>query len=188
MKVTVEKPEVITLLYKQEKTDHDYGTCLWARFYLDLKNYTLAVESDCGNFTYGWVPTPNSETFLQLLARMGEDYLLSKISNKSVIDGDATAEEMQELVKEFSECEHIYLSNWDMEQIADACYHHSDERDLVEAELDTVVSFDLRKALESDTYYLYSAVAKDYPAGAKKIVEVFANYIKPVLKTLEVTP
>ena len=62
-KVVVEKPQIISLLYKQEDTDKDYGSCLWARFYLDLKNYTMSIESDCGNYTYGWTPTPESESF-----------------------------------------------------------------------------------------------------------------------------
>ena len=87
MKVTIEKPEIITLLFKQEKSDEDYGSCLWARFYIDIKNYTLSIESDCGNYVYGWVPTPNSESFLHLLSRLNEDYLLSKISDATVIDG-----------------------------------------------------------------------------------------------------
>lgn len=67
MTVTIEKPEIITLLYHQEKADEDYGSCLWARFYLDTKNYTMSIESDCGKYSYGWYPTPDSESFLHLL-------------------------------------------------------------------------------------------------------------------------
>ena len=186
MKVTVEKPSVITLLYQQEKTDADYGSCLWARFYIDTKNYTLSIESDCGNYVHGWLPTPDSESFIQLLARMDQGYLLYKISNESVIDGDATAAAVLELVKEYAECECIDLDKWDLEQISDACHHHNDERDLVAAVLDAVISTPLRKALETDTYDLYSAVVKDYPTNAKKITEVFADCIRPVVKTLEV--
>jgi len=185
MKVTVEKPEVITLLFKQEKSDPDYGSCLWARFYIDTKNYTLSIESDCGNYVYGWTPTPNSESFLHLLARMDMDYLLRKISSESVIDGKATAAEILELVKETAVTELVALDEWDLQQISDACYHHNDERDLVDAVLDAVIPTAVRKALERDSYNLYGAVVKDFPAGAKKIAEVFRNCIRPTIKKLE---
>ena len=186
MTITIEKPEVITLLYKQEKGDEDYGSCLWARFYLDTKNYTLSIESDCGNYLYGWTPTPDSESFLHLLARMDSDYLLYKISNESVIDSDATAAGMLELIKEVADTECVELDEWDLQQIEDACYHHGDERDLVDAVLDAVIPTEVRKALDRDTYSLYSSVRKDYPAGAKKIAEIFKNCIRPVIKQIEV--
>ncbi|MBQ8360009.1 MAG: hypothetical protein IJX37_08945 [Oscillospiraceae bacterium] len=185
MTVTVEKPKIITLLYRQEKSDPDYGSCLWARFYLDTQNYTMSIESDCGNYSYGWVPTPDSESFLHLLARMDTDYLLRKISSESVIDGEATAAEMLELIKETAASELVNLDEWDLQQISDACYHHNDERDLVDAVLDAVIPTAVRKALECDSYSLYEAVVKDFPAGAKKIVEVFKICIVPAIKKLE---
>ena len=88
MTITVEKPEIITLMYRQEKTDADYGSCLWARFQFDLKNYTLHIEGDCGNYTHGWVPTPEHESFLHLCGRFDYEYLLYKMSNKTVIDSE----------------------------------------------------------------------------------------------------
>lgn len=184
MKVTVEKPKIITLLYKQEKTDEDYGSCLWARFYLDLENYTMSIESDCGNYTHGWVPTPKTESFLQLLARMGADYLLGKISRETVIDRDATAANFKDFIQECAEGELIELSEDELEGIHDACYHHDNVRDLVDNVLDEVISSELRKALEYDSYFLWSHVTMDYPAGAKKIVEVFQNCIRPKIKEL----
>ena len=184
MNVAIEKPEILSLLYTQEKADPDYGSCLWARFYLDLNNYTMAIESDCGNYTYGWVRTPKSESFLQLLARMDPDYLLDKISRQTVIDGDATAAEFKEFIQECAEGECIELSESEWERIHDACYHHDTVRDVVEAVLDEITSTELRKALEYDSYYLWSNVVMDYPAGAKKIAEVFGNCIKPKIKEI----
>lgn len=184
MTVAIEKPEIISLLYTQEKSDPDYGSCLWARFYLDLNNYTMTIESDCGNYIYGWVRTPNSESFLQLLARMGPDYLLDKISSETVIDGDATAEQFKEFIKECAEAECIELSECEWERIHDACYHHDTVRDVVEAVMDEITSTELHKALEYDSYYLWSNVVMDYPASAKKIAEVFGNCIKPKIKEI----
>lgn len=146
----------------------------------------MTIESDCGNYVHGWMPTPNSESFLHLLSRMDQRYLLYKISNETVIDGESTAGAILELVKDCAEGECIELSDWDLEQITDACHHHSDERDLVEAVLDAIIYTSLRRELQADTYSLYSSVVKDYPTNAKKIVEVFYNCIRPVLKALEV--
>lgn len=184
MNVAIEKPEILSLLFTQEKSDPDYGSCLWARFYLDLNNYTMAIESDCGNYTYGWVRTPKSESFLQLLARMDTDYLLGKISRETVIDGDATADALLEFIKECAEGECIDLNEEDLESIRDACYHHDNVRDLVDNVLDEVISTELRKSLEYDTDYIYGCVVMDYPASAKKIAEVFGNCIKPKIKEI----
>lgn len=184
MNVAIERPEIISLLYTQEKSDPDYGSCLWARFYLDLRNYTMAIESDCGNYTYGWPPTPKTESFLQLLARMGTDYLLSKISSETVINGDLTADGILDFIKDCAEGECIDLNEEDLESIRDACYHHDNVRDLVDNVLDEVISTELRKSLEYDTDYIYGCVVMDYPAQAIKIAEVFGNCIKPKIKEI----
>ena len=184
MKITIEKPEVLVLKYQQEKTDEDYGSCLWARFYLDLKNYTMSIESDCGNYVHGWVPTPDHESFLKLLARMDGDYLLYKISNQTVIDGDETWKEVEEMVKDIAEGELEDVEDFAWEEIKDACYHHNDERELVEAVLDASIPSAVYKALERETYELYGCVVKDYPANAKKIVSVFISCIKPKIKEI----
>lgn len=36
-KVTEINPKIITLEFRQERGDPDYGSCLWARFYLETK-------------------------------------------------------------------------------------------------------------------------------------------------------
>lgn len=186
MMVAIEQPQILSLLYRQEKGDPDYGSCMWARFYLDLNNYTMAIESDCGNYTYGWVPTPKSESFLQLLARMDGDYLLGKISSQTIIDGDETAKNVVDMVKEIAEGVLEELDESDCNGIKDACYHHNDERDLVDGVIDaaSALTTPVYKALERDTYELYGCVVKDYPANAKKIAEVFVSCIKPKIKEI----
>ena len=54
MNIAVEKPEIITISYRQERGDKDYGSCLWARFNFDLKHYSMTIESDCGNYCARW--------------------------------------------------------------------------------------------------------------------------------------
>lgn len=184
MKVTIEQPDILVLRYQQEKTDEDYGSCMWARFYLDLKNYTMSIESDCGNYVHGWAPTPDHESFLKLLSRMDGDYLLYKISNQTVIDGDVTAKNVVAMVKDIAEGELEEVDAFTLEEIKDACYHHHDERDLVTAVLDAALASAVYKELERNTYELYGCVVKDYPTNAKKIVSVFVSCIRPKIKEI----
>ena len=185
MTVTIEKPEIITLLYRQEKTDKDYGSCLWARFYFDLKNYTLQIESDCGNYIYGWVPTPDTESFMKLCARFDYEYLLYKLSNETVIDSESTWKAIKELVDEIIEYELMDdLDEYDLERIEAACYHCYDERDVADAIMAALDDTKLRDKYETE--YIWSAIEKDYPANAKKICSVFTNCIQPFIKTMEV--
>ena len=183
MKVIIEQPQIVSVIYRQEKTDSDYGSCLWARFYLDLKNYTLSIESDCGNYMYGWTPTPNSETFLQLLARMNKDYLLGKIASESVVDGDATWECVEAMLQDAAswEGEDLDYSTW--EDVKAACYHRHDDREIVDALKYALEPTDLFKKLDYDQ--TYGSIVHDYPANAKKIVEVFDAYIRPKIRMLE---
>ena len=184
MTVTIERPEIVTLLYKQEKTDEDYGSCLWARFYFDLKNYTLQIESDCGNYIHGWFPTPEHESFLKLCARFDYDYLLYKISNKTIIDSESTWKAVKELVDEITEFELFEtIDEYYLEQLEAACYHHNDERDCFDAICSVLDDTDLRDKYETE--YIWSAIEKDYPANAKKIISVFINCIQPFIKTME---
>lgn len=182
MKVTIEQPRIITLLYKQEKGDPDYGSCMWARFYLDQDNYTMSIKSDCGNYNYGWVLTPKSESFLQLLARMGKDYLLGKISSESVVDGNATWEAVEAMIADAAswEGEELDLRMW--KDIKAACYEGNDARDIVEALENALLPTDLYGKL--DFVQTYGSIVYDYPASAKKIVEVFDTCIRPKIREL----
>lgn len=182
MKVSIEQPCEVQLTYKQEKGDPDYGSCMWARFYLDLKNYTMYIESDCGNYFYGWVPTPKSESFLQLLARMDKDYLLGKISSTSVVDGDATLEAVKAMIFDVADPE---LEDKDLDllpwaEIKAACYNNDDHQ----------IVGRLEEVLENTNWgelewaHKYGCIVHDYPASAKKIVEVFDTCIRPSIKIL----
>lgn len=41
--VKVVNPDITVLEYNQEKTDKDYGSCLWAKFYFDTTNCKLLI-------------------------------------------------------------------------------------------------------------------------------------------------
>lgn len=179
MKVTIEKPQIITLVYKQERSDADYGSCQWARFYFDTQNYTMSIESDCGNYSYGWVPTPNTESFLELLCRMNHDYLLRKLAERTVVDGDATWAELRERLEDLE----VQPDADVLQDLKDACYHKRSDRDVYDAIAEAVRYTPLEK--EIGGYDIYECICMDYDNSAKKIVSVFLSAIVPVLKEME---
>lgn len=183
-KVWHEMPEIVTIAFRQEKTDKDYGSCMWARFNFDTKNYSLSIESDCGSYHYGWTPTPLSETFLQLCSRFDYEYLLYKISDMTVVDGAATWKAIKELVQDII-CDFDLdgcFDEDDLEELEGACYHNRDERDAFDC-ISSVLD-DTRLYDKYETMYIWDAIQKDYPVNAKKIVEVFRDYIQPELRRL----
>lgn len=179
--IFVEKPEIITIQFRQNREDKDYGSCLWARFNFNLKHYTLSIESDCGSYSHGWVPTPDSEAFLQLCARFNWEYLLGKISNRSVIDGEATFQKVKELMEQLDEDILADLSEMDMEEIEGSCKGYCEE---------TAVYMAICSALEYagfseyDSYEVACCIEKDYPSGAKKIAQIYRDHIQPVVRKL----
>lgn len=176
--VKVTEPKIITFEYRQEKCDDDYGTCLWARFNLDLINYTMFVESDCGTYGYGWCPTPDSEPFLKLCARFSKGYLIEKLSSRTVVDNDVTWEQLQKLIKE---CEYAAdKEDWDMEELKDACYSSMDEMYIHNA-IEKNLKYTSLENIVKD-WDIWNCIDKDYPINAKKIEQVYFTHIVPAIK------
>jgi hypothetical protein len=180
MSVTLEKTQMISLFYRPKPDDPNRGSCEWARFYFDLKNYVLSIESDCGNYSYGWYPTPNTESFLKLCSRFDEDYLLCKISEESVVDSEATWELIKELINEIVECrclDEIPLD--DMEDIENACHCRSPQ-EAYKSICFVMEGTVLENKVES--YDIWDRICCTYPINAKKIAEVFVQEIKPYIR------
>lgn len=183
--VNVLIPKIITFEFHQEKTDKDYGSCMWARFNLDLTNYSMSIESDCGNYAYCWLPTPQTESFLKLCSRFDRGYLLDKLSEKSVVDGERTWKNLEEIIKDITEVL-TEEQDEDIEEIKDACYSGYDERYVHDA-IESAIRY-TRLENKIEDYDIWESITKDYPAGAKKIVDVYMTYIVPAIKkTLEET-
>lgn len=187
MYIVIEKPEIMTISFRQTKDDKDYGSCLWARFNFDLEHYSLNIESDCGNFSYGWVPTPNGETFLHLCARFNWEYLLRKISCQTVIDGEATFQKVKELMEQLDEDAFAAIDETTMEEIESACSGQPDETAAYMAICDILGENGFS---EFDVYDAACCVEKDYPHGAKTIAGIYRDYIQPEVRKLakEETP
>lgn len=97
-KTRFKQPNIITIEYRQEQGDPDYGSCLWANFNFDLERYDLTIMSDCGNYAYSWVATPNSESFMHLMSRVDQGYLLDKIAARCQVNYDETLANVKALI------------------------------------------------------------------------------------------
>lgn len=172
MTVTAETPEIIKLVYRQEKTDADYGSCLFARFYFDTKSYTLLIESDCGIFGYKWFCTPGTESFVHLMCRCSPGYILDKISRPSVVDTEATVSAIKQCIHDYE----FIPGDISDDELTEACsYETNVEVHQALQELDWS---------EYGDYELWQCIELTHPAGAKRIVQVFENYIKPELRKM----
>ena len=165
------------LEYRQEKGDKNYGSCLYARFYFNLDKYELNIISDCGNYAYKWVETPEHESFLQLMARIGEEYLLHKLCGEpKEFDYEATKEHCYKWFGEDDEDREILdriFENieYDYEpQTGDDFIRLFDEENYEEGRP--------KHAYFSDTWELPVYV---YTADQKKICKIFKEKIQPII-------
>lgn len=172
--VEIEKPQIVTFSYRQTRDDADYGSCMWARFHFDTVAYTMFIESDCGSYSYGWVPTPKSESFLHLMARCEGEYILGKISSMSKVDIDGTFTNLVELLSD----EEYDEGQW-------RCIRDSIDQPCAEMiaqeVLDSIPFHTTCMPKESD---IYECIQYDYPARAKKIAEIFEKHIVPAIRKM----
>lgn len=172
---------IVRIEYKQEREDSDYGSCLWATFDFDLDKYSMSIMSDCGNYAYGWKPTPKVESFLHLMSRINKYYLLEKIADRTVVDSKETFTSVKNYFEDLmfgTECE---LDEEDWKEIKAACSERSDFWCL-DALKDAIKYTDL-----DDLYSYYDlaeCIQMTESAGAKKIAEVFAEHIQPKIKSM----
>ena len=183
------KDNIITFAYTPEKDDE--FSCAWARFKLDLDRYSMSIESDCGNYTYtGWTPTHDRESFLHLCQRFDKEYLLEKLSKRTVVNSEETWKYLcEQIEEELSELE--LKTDWNemKERVKDACYEYQDVdntyREIEEAlSLVTVdsESGNLKSHISDLWEIISNSIITDYPAGAKTIIDIYMKYIVPAIK------
>ena len=164
---------IMCLEYRQNREDADYGSCLWARFYFNLDRYELMIMSDCGNYGYKWVETPDSESFLELMARCESGYILDKIYGRpDIFDYDITKEKLYDLYGENEE--DIAKLDEILESIE--CEY------IPETGSDFIRMFDE----ENDGYFYdtWDLPAYVHPSNAKKICQVFKDCIRPKIREI----
>lgn len=171
MIINEEKTNIRQFYFRADRSDPEYYKCTWARFYLDLDHFTLMIESDCGNFCYGWPITP-SENFVTLMSRVEDGYFMSKISSE-VFDSDKTIKNILEDIKENNEDYY--------EEIRSSLIEYGD------FDTEDESYFDMKLDELFDDYYPYLSEYHDigyseyhayrYPAEAETITNIFCKYI-----------
>ncbi len=178
MKIEEVKPSIRQFMFRQERGDPDFGSCMWASFILDTKNYTLHIASDCGEYAYGWMPTPKSESFVHLMSRIYEEYLLEKIADRDQFDYEASKAEAIENLEIYFEDEPDKAKSIIEEiEYRERYDDMSDSNDAFYRNMDDILSDNG----VDDTFEIITCVF-DYSAGAKKIVQIFCDVLQPILK------
>lgn len=177
MKIEEIKPAIRQFKFRQEETDPQYGSCLWATFTMDTENYTLYIESDCGNYAYGWTPTPKTESFIELMSRVNEDYLLGKIAEEECFNFAESKEQTIANIKQWFEYEPDEEKETEiMSEINYRIYNTGDQDDFYH-EIDEILEdYEIPDAHE------LIHIEMDYSARAKRITKIFCEVLQPVLK------
>lgn len=186
MKIEALRPNIVRIAIHQEQGDSHYGSCLWGYYDFDLDRYMLNIQSDCGDAAYRWCETPDSESFLHLMARINDDYLMNKLFKAEEVDVSATVAEVRE---------HLGIGeDWQDDSLTD---EEREEREEALTELEGLLedvsgSYGaVQKALEDWNYdhdfcvdCIYEDVATDYTAWQKRIVEIFRDYVQPKIREI----
>lgn len=186
MKIEALKPNIVRIAIHQEQGDPHYGSCLWGYYDFDIDRYMLNIQSDCGEAAYRWCETPDSESFLHLMARIDDDYLMNKLFKAEEVDVSATVAEVRE---------HLGVGDdWQDDSLTD---EEREEREEALEELEGLLedvsgSYGaVQKALEDWNYdhdfdidCIYEDVATDYTAWQKRIVEIFRDYVQPKIREI----
>lgn len=170
MKVEFQHPNIVRIVYRQEKSDKDYGSCLWAYFDFDLDKWMLNIQSDVGNYAYRWATEDGS--FLKLMASISKDYLIHKLCKQEEVDLDATKESVCYWLKESEASDKDYA----IECLFDDLYKGIEKSEAQRIIVDWNDHFDL----EIDEPW--ELIETDFSAWQKKIVCIFTDFVQPKIR------
>lgn len=191
MKTEVQRPNIIRIAYHQEPNDPHYGSCLWAYFDLDLDKYMLNIQSDCGNAAYRWTPTPKTESFLRLMARMNDKWYLSEklFGDPQRVDVDATINELREWLgigedEDFKDDGILDDERKDIEAALEWLKGLLNEYSYIDKDMAIKVIEDWNEEHEYELDCAYWRVVTDYTPWEKRIVQIFMEHIRPEIAKL----
>ncbi len=185
MKIEALRPNIVRIAIHQEPDDPHYGSCLWGYYDFDLDRYMLNIQSDCGDAAYRWCETPESESFLHLMARIDDDYLMNKLFKAEQVDVSATINEVREWIG-IGEDEDYSLTDDEREEREEAL---TELEGLLE---DVSESYGAVQQALADWNYdhdfdldcIYERVVTDFTAWQKRIVEIFRDCVQPKIREL----
>lgn len=173
MEITKIEPRTYTYRLVPNKDDEEYTSCMWARFIFDCDNGRLNINSDAGDYSYGWGYNEH-EDFMHLMSRVNKYYLLDKLSRRSVFLIDKSKRETIKCIEENGWEYYGIESEEDWEEI---------KQDILNIEVSTEESF-FREVedIVPDIDWESIIMEKDYPYGAKVVVDLFEKYLQPKIK------
>ena len=185
MKIEIEKTNIVRIAYHQEEGDKYYGSCLWAYFDFDLNRYMLSIQSDCGNASYRWVATPKTESFLHLMARCDDGYMLDKLFEPTVVDVDSMIESVRNDIQIVEDDEPMYEGDEEWKEKEQ--YVEELKYSLEECRSDESAYMVLQNWYNEHDYdfsYAWEFVQKDFSAAAKRIVQIFHDFVQPKIRAI----
>lgn len=188
MKIEALKPNIVRIAIHQEEGDQHYGSCLWGYYDFDIDRYMLNIQSDCGEAAYRWTETPDHESFLHLMARIDDDYLLEKLFKAEEVDVSATVDEVREWlgIGEDEDYQDDSLTDYEREEREDAL---NELETLLQdvSENYGVVQKTLMDWNDDHDFQIdcaYEHVVTDYTAWQKRIVQIFRDYVQPKIREI----
>lgn len=174
MEITKIEPRTYTYRLVPNKDDEEYAHCMWTRFIFDCDNGRLNINSDAGDYSYGWGYNEH-EDFMHLMCRVNKYYLLEKLSSRSVFLID---ESKRQTIKNIEDDGWEYYGikseeEWEnlKQEILDIDGCASEETFLRIVD-DIIPDIDWENIV----------IEKDYPYGAKIVVDLFEKYLQSKIK------
>lgn len=173
MEITKIEPRTYTYRLVPNKNDEEYASCMWARFVFDCDNGRLNINSDAGDFSYGWGYNEH-EDFMHLMSRVDKYYLLDKLSSRNVFLLEESKKATIETIEDNG------FENYDIKSEED---WEEYKQDILDIDTRSEETF-LRKVdnIIPDIDWDSIIIEKDYPYGAKVIVDLFEKYLQPKIK------
>lgn len=188
MKVEAIKPNIVRIAIHQEQGDPHYGRCLWGYYDFDVDRYMLNIQSDCGEAAYRWCETPDSESFLHLMARIDDDYLINKLFKAERVDVSGTVSAVRERlgIGEDEDFQDDDLTPWQRESREEAL---EDLEGLLEDVSGSYAAtqkalMDWNEKHDFGLEFVYEHVVTDFTAWQKRIVEIFRDYVQPKIREI----
>lgn len=173
MEITKIEPRTYTYRLVPNKNDEEYASCMWARFVFDCDNGRLNINSDAGDFSYGWGFNEH-EDFMHLMSRVDKYYLLNKLSSRSVFLLEESKKATIETIEDNG------FENYDIKSEEDWEEYKQDILDIDTRSEETF--FRTVDDIVPDIDWESIIIEKDYPYGAKVVVDLFEKYLQPKIK------
>lgn len=173
MEITKIEPRTYTYRLVPNKNDEEYASCMWARFVFDCDNGRLNINSDAGDFSYGWGFNKH-EDFMHLMSSVDKYYLLNKLSSRSVFLLEESKKETIETIEDNG------FENYDIKSEEDWEEYKQDILDIDTRSEETF--FRTIEDIIPDIDWDSIIIEKDYPYGAKVVVDLFEKYLQPKIK------